>query len=334
MRNPVRIAVSAGAILVIVGTLALVLVLVLRSRDPAIKSIPPDLVLTMTHIVPFEAGIDRHGRWRQGTFIKVHPDGPDRYLVRAASSEGPGPRSLRNRRVAKMASEGVSSTTWAPDDPRLGVLREDETDEFRRLKVLDIDIANRRLTLADNDTWDRALPPEAVQSAANRPVGKSSLPLGSGRESWRKEARESPPKPRLVGGSIASGLGMVNGNKIHVYGVFDFPWDELMRTEEGRIMSLFAHSSGNGNGHLFVQFVDATLGRRVGPVIEAQMVAPLDYPVEGSGIVTPDEKFVLVITDEGVPLGSPSIVTRVSVIRVPEFSPSAGMTQRPGVVGE
>jgi hypothetical protein len=316
MKKLVALAVAAAAVLVVGG---IVLLLVVRARGAAIKSLPPDLVLTITRSVPFEEGKERFGNWRAGTHLKIHPDAPDRYLLRAARFEGRNPWNMSSSRVSLELSDR-SAKPLTPTDQRLRIRREDESEEFRLGKVLDIDIANRRLTISDNETWDRALPPESVEPEASRKLLVSFTPSGGSRADASRKAKNSAPRPRFVGGSHINAFGSVKAGKIRVYGVFDVPWDEFRGTDMGSVLQAISPSSPNagGNGHLFVQFVDPELGRRIGPVFEAQTVVPIKYGLSWGSIVTPDDKFILVVTDEEESLMSVNIVTRVSVIRTPE----------------
>lgn len=316
MKKPVALAVAAAVVLVVGGIL---LLLVVRARGAPVKALPPDLVLTITRSVPFEEGKERVGNWRAGTHLKIHPDAPDRYLLRAARFEGMSPYNMQSRRLSLELSDG-SAKRLTPTDQRLRFRREDESEEFRLGKVLDIDIANRRLTISDNETWDRALPPESVEPEASRKLLVSFIPSGGSRDEAARKAKQSAPRPQFIGGSNINGFGSVKAGKITVYGVWDFPWDEFRGTDMGAVLQALSPSSPNagGNGHLFVQFVDPEVGQRIGPVFEAQPVVPIKYGLTWGSIVTPDDKFILVVTDEEESLLSLNIVTRVSVIRTPE----------------
>ncbi|MFN9131135.1 MAG: hypothetical protein ACK5XO_00445 [Phycisphaerales bacterium] len=300
---------AAVATLVVLG--AIVMLLSFRSSDPKINSIQPDLVLTMTHTVPngIQARLRAFGYWQQGMYVKAHPDGPDRYLIRPTSRNGLSPQMQAEARIFAIENEHRPAKVLPLDDPRRRILREDESEDFRSGKVLDIDIANRRVTLSDNDAWDRAPPPDVAGDAEVRRAGLNYLVARSG----RGDGGEPLPPLRLVGGSSVWPLGVARARNIAVFGVFGDPPEGL-----GAAASTFVPASETGNGHLFVQFVDLTLGQRVGPVIEAQKVVPTDYAVALGAMVTPDGKFVFVVSDEETAFGSPDIVTRVSVIRVPD----------------
>lgn len=282
----------------------------------------PQAVRALIASLPIKSGDARIKglvRWNTGIAGRTLAGEGRIYLIRSGMSRSsetvgrarddatPRDRSAERRRNLAAASGGKMHMDEFP------LLREDETEEFRRGPVWRIDANAGTITLTNNEEWDRAPDPTWTSLRNIRSDSVDGYP------------RELPPKDlRLKNGSSIPRLapGMTTYLcTIPNTGLSAIGWIGVGPENP------FTGLVGDGNGRLRIAFFDLSTMRQIGPLVETQQIFAVDQTGDYWWIATPDGSSLLVfdtiIIDETLsqrnapPNPNVLYVFRVAVVPVP-----------------
>jgi hypothetical protein len=321
------------AVLCLAAGVAIVAFVLITRPSPEEQAVEPLMSLVATKAgTPEKPRLpDSWSSWERGITIRRHPDAADRYLIRGGFRDDDGPRKIAGTRERAARTAAWESGTPFDESAFDPYKREFETEQYRRSPVMDVDIANGTLTYSSNEVWDRA---EVLRP---RELERERAPLKPG---FRKAMNENDV-PR-VGGGIIRSLEKTSDRSVSAFGTFGFP-DVEGGAELAAVTQAFAGMFGGrqlgghsfmGTGHLYVQFFDNVTHQRLGEVVRAQWIMPMVDPVNWGYILTPDERYLLIVSDEWTyrppNVYTPDVyTTKVSVIAVPPVPPLPAPTRRP-----
>ncbi len=327
MRWSKKRLVILAAVLCLAAGVAIVAFVLIKRPSPETQAVEPlmSLVATKAGTPDKPRLLDSWSIWDYGITIRRHPDAPDRYLIRGGFHTDDGPWKIAYKRADAARAAAWESGTPFDESAFDPYKREFETEQYRRSPVVDVDIANGTLTYSSNEVWDRA---EVLRPKEHEPERTTRKP-------GFRDLMKEDDVPR-VGGGIIRPLETTSDWSVSAFGTFGFPNVEggaelavLTQALAGMFggRQLGGHSF-MGTGHLYVQFFDNVTHQRLGEVVRAQWIMPMVDPVNWGYILTPDERYLLIVSDEQSyrpPNDRTPVVytTKVSVIAVPPVPPLA-----------